>query len=127
MPAALSHGLGHADRSALRSPVHRALAVLLLTVLAACGERTPPVSGVNADPVQRVVFSVEGMHCDGCVRAITAKSGEVQGVRSCTVSLADGTAVVELQGTEAESAFIDAVTRMGYTVAKKPAALSPAP
>lgn len=90
----------------------RLLAIAALLSLAACGRGPDP----TASPVQTVRFDVEGMHCGSCVAAITAAVKDLDGVRECSVSLEEKSAVVTIADPAAPDRVIDRVTRMGYTV-----------
>lgn len=67
-----------------------------------------------------VVFSVKGMHCEGCANAIATKAGRVDGVQSCDVDLKAETATIAVAPgsiDEVESA----IASLGYDVS--PAAM----
>ncbi|MEC8321855.1 MAG: heavy metal-associated domain-containing protein [Planctomycetota bacterium] len=67
-----------------------------------------------------VVFSVKGMHCEGCANAIATKAGRVDGVQSCDVDLEAETATIAVAPgsiDEVESA----IASLGYDVS--PAAM----
>ena len=89
---------------------------------AACTETSEPAT-VTTPAVARasetIILGVEGMHCDGCVNAVTTKVSKVDGVESCEVSLEDGTATVV-----ADPASFDevqgAIAKLGYTVNATP-------
>jgi copper chaperone CopZ len=92
--------------------------VLMLAALlhAGCGEtgtseRTSPV----AVATETRVLGVNGMHCDGCVNAVTTKVSRVEGVESCVVSLEAETATIIAD----PAAFADAqaaIEKLGYKV-----------
>ena len=88
---------------------------------AACTETSEPsaTTPTVARPSETIVLGVEGMHCDGCVNAVTTKVSKVDGVESCEVSLEDGTATVV-----ADPASFDevqgAIAKLGYTVNATP-------
>jgi len=63
---------------------------------------------------------VRGMHCEGCVAAITSKVTKIEGVSACTVTLAAETADIDIadrtRAVELQSQITDAVTGLGYTI-----------
>jgi copper chaperone CopZ len=87
------------------------LAMLLLLSAAGCVRYDPPET-----PAQPVAFTVrvDGMTCDGCVSAVTAAVGQVEGVVTCDVSLEDGEARVEADPA-ARDAVVAAINDIGYT------------
>jgi copper ion binding protein len=61
------------------------------------------------------VFDVRGMHCQSCVGLVTDEVGDVDGVESVTVELANGRAVVRLDPDVASDAdIVKAVREAGY-------------
>jgi copper chaperone CopZ len=62
----------------------------------------------------KVVFAVEGMHCDGCVRRVKNLLSKVEGVASAEVSL--GEASLEAASSSAEEAARAALVKAGYGV-----------
>lgn len=83
-------------------------------------------SRAEAAPTTMVV-GVDGMHCDGCVRAITDKVLKVKGVSSCDVSLEEGRATVTTTEAGSLSEIESAITRLGYTIRRGGAPARPAP
>ena len=63
---------------------------------------------------QKCAFDVEGMHCNGCVEAITAEVGEVSGVTSVTVSLDGHRADVTLRAPADAAQVESAIEKLGY-------------
>jgi copper chaperone len=60
-------------------------------------------------------ITIEGMHCDGCVRSVTRSLGAVPGVGKVDVSLAAGTASVRYDPARAGLAELRrAVERAGF-------------
>lgn len=97
-----------------------AAAVLILaTGLPGC-EDSP---STPAGKTQSVTLPVQGMHCDGCAQAITAKLGKLPGVVNCSASFENKQAVVELaaNATTTQADLIKAIEAMGYTVGESPA------
>jgi copper ion binding protein len=62
-------------------------------------------------------WTVTGMTCDHCVRAVTEEVGEVGGVTSVQVDLGTGRLVVESDGPIDAAALVAAVDEAGYQVA----------
>ncbi len=63
------------------------------------------------------VIGIEGMHCDMCVKKVSAALGEVPGVRAVEVDLAAGTATVTFNPETTDPAgFAKAVEGAGYRV-----------
>lgn len=61
-----------------------------------------------------VRLSIEGMHCDGCVRRVTNALASVDGVRVDSVAV--GSAVVAVDPKRATSEQVAAaVNRIGFT------------
>ena len=59
-------------------------------------------------------ITIEGMHCQHCVKAVTEALQAVEGVSSVVVSLEAKNAVVE--GTAANEALREAVEDIGFDV-----------
>jgi len=104
-----------------------AVATLFLFVLAvssACDRAPAPTTEPAADApiadaaVQTVELSyeIEGMHCSGCVDAITIKVSKVPGVEHCSVDLDSKRAVISVIDGSADAAVRAAVERLGYKI-----------
>jgi len=62
---------------------------------------------------QQLELAIEGMHCDGCVRRVTAALSKVEGVQVEKVEV--GSARVQLDTEKASpEELIDAVNRLGF-------------
>lgn len=59
-------------------------------------------------------YTVTGMTCEHCERAIAQEVGEVQGVESVRVDRATGSLSVESSAPVDDQAVIDAVDEAGY-------------
>lgn len=59
-------------------------------------------------------FTVTGMSCGHCENAVLEEVSRVQGVSNVKVSAAEGTLVLDNDGTANEQAIIDAVDEAGY-------------
>jgi copper chaperone CopZ len=98
----------------------RALSVLLLlgsVSIGACSRADDRSETVVAAAAPHTVrYRVEGMHCDGCVGAITRKVAAVPGVSACEVSLEGHEATVTMKDASIEAAVLDAIRRLGYKV-----------
>ncbi|HEV8625439.1 MAG TPA: heavy metal-associated domain-containing protein [Acidimicrobiia bacterium] len=64
-----------------------------------------------------VTYSVTGMTCDHCVRAVETEVGKVAGVASVAVDLAVGLVTVQSQGPVDPAAVRTAVEEAGFEVA----------
>jgi copper chaperone len=84
-----------------------ALTLLALT-LAACDGR-----GASSVVLR---YQVDGMHCDGCVAAITEKVTAVDGVTGCQVDLQTRSAEVRVRDAGTGPTVQKAIERLGYTV-----------
>ena len=95
--------------------------VLAAIGIAGCTETSEPAATAPAvaRESETIVLGVEGMHCDGCVNAVTTKVSKVDGVASCEVSLDDGTATVVADPASFE-AVQAAIAKLGYTVTTNP-------
>ena len=62
---------------------------------------------------QQLELAIEGMHCDGCVRRVTAALSKVEGAQVEKVEV--GSARVQLDTEKASpEELIDAVNRLGF-------------
>jgi copper chaperone CopZ len=93
------------------SPLALHFSCLALAILAAgCSSS----QNEPAEPVT-IALKIEGMHCDGCVSAITEKIRNTSGVRDCTVSLEEGTAIVQTVDPDIATELVEKINEMGYT------------
>lgn len=74
-----------------------------------------PSSADTAVETTLVVFSVKGMHCEGCANAIATKAGRVDGVQSCDVDLEAETATIAVVPGSVEEVE-SAIASLGYEV-----------
>ncbi len=103
----------------------RLLAVGLLlgsVSIGACSRGDAPPEAVLAAATHTVRYRVDGMHCDGCVGAITRKVTAVQGVTACEVSLEGGEATISMTSASVEVAVLEAIRKLGYTLPDAPGA-----
>ncbi len=85
--------------------ITRPLTLLLALTLVACGEtQIVPIA---------MKIPVKGMHCEGCVDAITDKVMKIEGVKSCAVSLEKSEADIEAPPTLRPS-IEAAIKKLGY-------------
>jgi copper chaperone CopZ len=112
---------------AIRSPRLAQLVCSLLFLLPACGSQTDPRVSSTVPVVYR--YSVKGMHCQGCVDAITDKVTHIDGVVDCQVNLQEQSATVAVRSAAVEPQVRSGMERLGYTVApsEAPAAAPHAP
>jgi copper chaperone len=61
-------------------------------------------------------YTVEGMTCEHCVRAVTAEVGKVEGVAGVDVDLASGNVTVRADGPVDDAAVAAAVDEAGYRI-----------
>ena len=74
---------------------------------------------LNATPhtfLGTTTFTVSGMTCDHCERAITEEIGRVPGVESITVDLASGSVSVTASRSIDRADIAAAVDNAGYTL-----------
>ncbi|MEK7477661.1 MAG: heavy metal-associated domain-containing protein [Candidatus Coatesbacteria bacterium] len=72
---------------------------------------------------RQVVLVIDGMGCDGCVRAVTQALSGVPGVVQVEVNLKDGRATVRGDlGAEGTATLIRAVEEAGYGATVRPSA-----
>ncbi|MEU8896365.1 copper ion binding protein [Nocardia sp. NPDC048505] len=62
-------------------------------------------------------YTVTGMTCEHCVRAVKSEIGKIDGVTSVDVDLASGAVRVDSAAPVADSAIAAAVDEAGYEVA----------
>ncbi len=67
--------------------------------------------------MKSAIFKVHGMHCDGCAQIIQSVLERHEGVQTCAVSFAEGTARVLFDPARAdESRLRSAIEKTGYQV-----------
>ena len=87
-----------------------ALAVVLILAAAGAG------AGVGADVV-RTVFTVQGMHCDGCSAAITGALERIDGVIEASADHEAGRAEAVYRPKKVSADELKAaIEKLGYTV-----------
>lgn len=113
------------DPTSMHSSAARIATVCLLLgaspllVIAGCGSSEVPGAGASAaNETQTIAYTVEGMHCEGCVNAITDKVKGLKGISDCRVSLEEHRAVVTMANSALSSSVEDAIKRLGYTVSR---------
>lgn len=62
-------------------------------------------------------ISIEGMHCQHCVAAVTSALEELSGVTKVVVSLEKNNAVIEAEGV-ADTAIKEAIEDIGFDVTR---------
>ncbi|MCW4385923.1 copper ion binding protein [Salinibacterium sp. SYSU T00001] len=67
-------------------------------------------------------YSVKGMTCEHCVRAVTEEVSKVAGVTDVKVDLAAETVVVESESKPDAEAIAAAIDEAGYELSDSPAA-----
>lgn len=67
--------------------------------------------------MKNATFNINGMHCDGCAQIIQSVLERHDGVQTCAVSFADGTARVLFDPARVdESQMRSVVEKAGYQV-----------
>ena len=67
--------------------------------------------------MKNATFNVNGMHCDGCAQIVQSVLERQDGVQTCAVSFADGTARVLFDPVRVdESQLKVAIEKAGYQV-----------
>ena len=61
-------------------------------------------------------LDVQGMHCDGCVKAIDAEARSIDGVSDAQVSLEKHSAQIKISSPELAAKVESAIRSLGYTV-----------
>ena len=89
--------------------------VLTGNVLIACDDSKITATSASDAAVATYAVGIDGMHCDSCVKAITAKVVKVEGVRSCTVDLEGGSATIDAVPA-AMPTVRTAIAKLGFTV-----------
>ena len=74
-----------------------------------------PTTDLSDASVATYAVGIDGMHCESCVKAITAKIVKVDGVRSCTVDLDAESATIDAV-PEAMPTVREAIARLGFKV-----------
>lgn len=64
-----------------------------------------------------ITYTVVGMTCEHCVRAVTEEVGGVEGVTAVAVDLASGAVTVQSDAPIEDAAVAAAVIEAGYEVA----------
>jgi len=95
-------------------------ATLLAFVPTGCGDGGKDPRITATAPVA-LRYQVDGMHCDGCVQAITDKVKHVDGVVDCRVSLTDRQADVVVRDDTTALPVQHAIEKLGYKVKPLPA------
>jgi copper chaperone CopZ len=76
-----------------------------------------PADAADAAGATTVTLAIEGMHCQGCVTAITAKVRTLDGVHEVNVSLEDKAASVTLDRPDRVENILQAIGSLGYEAA----------
>jgi len=91
----------------------RAASGLVAALLLVACDRSSPTT---TDPVVQVELEITGMHCESCVKAIEAGVADLEGVRSCRVSLDAKRGTVEVTDSAAIPEVTAKIARMGFGV-----------
>ncbi|MFM1823421.1 MAG: Heavy-metal-associated domain [Planctomycetota bacterium] len=110
----------------LRTALRSATTAALLLVSTGCDGKSPAPDAARQVALSAPVpihLSVKGMHCEGCEGAICAKVGKIEGVGECVASHA-AERVDLVAPPEQRAAIVQAIEKLGYTVAGDAAAPS---
>ena len=66
-------------------------------------------------------LDIQGMHCNGCAKAIDAEARSVDGVSDAQVSLEKHSATIQIATPELSAKVESAIRSLGYTVTVVPA------
>lgn len=67
--------------------------------------------------MKNAIFKVHGMHCDGCAQIVQSVLERREGVKTCAVSFAEGTARILFDPLQVdESQLQAAIEKAGYRV-----------
>ena len=101
----------------MKTHVSRLVACLALAALpAACDRSDPRAPRTSAAAPVALRYQVDGMHCQGCVDAITDKLKHLDGVVDCRVKLDDREALVAVRDASMAPAVQQAIEKLGYKV-----------
>lgn len=92
------------------------LVIAAVVVVALVFSAVPATAGAPAGLV-RTVFTVEGMHCDGCTAAIVGALQRIDGVVEASADHEKGQAVAVYRPRKASADELkQAIEKLGYTV-----------
>jgi len=91
------------------------LPLALVAGPAGCKPAEPPAPAATPATLR---YTVEGMHCDGCVAAITGKVTSIEGVSACNVSLEGRSANITVNDPAIAPQVREAIERLGYKVSE---------
>ena len=101
----------------MKTSVSRLVACLALAALpAACDRSDPMAPRTSAAAPVALRYQVDGMHCQGCVDAITDKLKHLDGVVDCRVKLDDRQADVAVRDASVAPTVQQAIEKLGYKV-----------
>ena len=92
--------------------------ITLIAGLNGCGpDADPRVSDTTPVVYQ---YAIKGMHCQGCVDAITDKAMRTDGVVDCKVNLKENSAMIAMRNSAVEPQVKSGIEKLGYTVTVVP-------
>lgn len=103
----------------LRNALLAATLFALPLVANGCDAKAPSPGAASPVALSAPVpmhLAVKGMHCEGCEGAICAKVGKIEGVGDCVASHA-AERVDLVAPPEQRAAIVQAIEKLGYTVA----------
>jgi copper chaperone CopZ len=96
---------------------HYCVSVLGMALLVALHGSGCAPSAQSVEANQTNLFTVEGMHCDGCAETVEVKLLNAKGVGSASVSFSNGTATVSYDtNLVAPEKLQKTIEALGYTV-----------
>lgn len=84
------------------------------------GNATKAVTPISSASTT-LYLDVQGMHCDGCVKAIDAEARSIDGVSDAQVSLEKHSAQIQISNPELAAKVESAIRSLGYSVTVVPA------
>ena len=95
-------------------------AIFSFIACAGCDKMCCQDSAEAATPISSATttlyLDVQGMHCDGCVKAIDAEARSIDGVSDAQVSLEKHSAQIKISSPELAAKVESAIRSLGYTV-----------
>lgn len=79
-----------------------------------------PVTPITLVTPVTLHLDVQGMHCNGCVQAITADVREIDGVTDVQISLEKNSAQITLSKEDSAAKVESSIRALGYTVTVVP-------
>ncbi len=84
------------------------------------GNTTKAVTPISS-ATTTLYLDVQGMHCNGCVKAIDAEARSIDGVTDAQVSLEKHSAQIQISSPQLAAKVESAIRSLGYSVTVVPA------